>query len=122
MERLNDDAQWIVLMGFLVSFAFFFLAYVLSQSTVVGQTTAEGVLEFPKNDIRDFKLGILRYTDANLGGIDEINADITTLSLTQKNAVVTYMILPAPPGSTYDKTIYLHYSNGVTVYNETTFY
>ncbi len=26
MERLNDDAQWIVLMGFVISIAIFFLA------------------------------------------------------------------------------------------------
>ncbi len=120
MERLNDDAQWIVLMGFLVSFSFFFLALVLNQSVVVGQTTAEGVLEFPKTDIRDYKLAIFRYSDSGLGG--EINADFATLSLTRKNAVVTQIIIPAPLGSTYDNTIYLHYSNGVTVYNETAFY
>ena len=48
MARLNDDAQWIVLMGFIVSFSLFFLAIVLNQSTVVGQTTAEAVSEFPK--------------------------------------------------------------------------
>ena len=55
MARLNDDAQWIILMGFLVSFSFFFLAMVINQSTVVGQTTAESVIEFPKNDIRDVR-------------------------------------------------------------------
>ncbi len=55
MARLNDDAQWIILMGFLVSFSFFFLAFVINQSTVVGQTTAESVIEFPKNDIRDVR-------------------------------------------------------------------
>ncbi|OPY37333.1 MAG: hypothetical protein A4E35_01248 [Methanoregula sp. PtaU1.Bin051] len=119
MERLNDDAQWIVLMGFLVSFALFFLAYVLSQSTVVGQTTAEGVLEFPKNDIRDFRHVVFRYSDTGWGG--EINADITALSLARKNAIVSYMIQPPPPESVYD-TIIIHYSNGVTVFNETAFY
>ena len=55
MARLNDDAQWIILMGFLVSFSLFFLAIVINQSTVVGQTTAESVIEFPKNDIRDVR-------------------------------------------------------------------
>ena len=55
VARLNDDAQWIILMGFLVSFAFFFLALVINQSTVVGQTTAESVIEFPKNDIQDVR-------------------------------------------------------------------
>lgn len=120
MERLNEDAQWIVLMGFLVSFSFFFLAIVLNQSTVVGQTTAEGVLEFPKTEIRDFKEGIYRYSDSGYGG--EINADFTTLSLSRRNAIVTYIVSPAPVGSDYDNTIILHYSNGVTVYNETAFY
>ena len=52
MARLNEDAQWIVLMGFIVSFSLFFLAIVLNQSIVVGQTTAESVLDFPKNDIQ----------------------------------------------------------------------
>jgi hypothetical protein len=55
MARLNDEAQWIVLMGFLVSFSLFFLALIINQSTVVGQTTAESVIEFPKNDIRDVR-------------------------------------------------------------------
>ena len=55
MARLNDDAQWIILMGFLISFSLFFLAIVINQSTVVGQTTAESVIEFPKNDIRDVR-------------------------------------------------------------------
>ena len=39
-------------MGFIVSFSLFFLAVLLNQSTVVGQTTAEAVSEFPKEDIR----------------------------------------------------------------------
>ena len=63
MARLNDDAQWIVLMGFLVSFGFFFLALVINQSTVVGQTTAESVIEFPKNDIRDMRAVIIDSLD-----------------------------------------------------------
>jgi len=120
MERLNDDGQWIILMGFVVSFSLFFLAMVLNQATVVGQTTAEGVLDFPKNDIRDLKLGIFRESDSSTGG--EINLDIVTLSMTRKNAVVMYSIVPAPPGSTYDNTITMHYANGVTAYNETAFY
>ena len=55
MERLNDDAQWIVLMGFVISIAIFFLAILLNQSVLVGQTTAESVLEFPKSDIQDLR-------------------------------------------------------------------
>ena len=55
MERLNDDGQWIVLMGFVISIAIFFLAILLNQSVLVGQTTAESVLEFPKSDIQDLR-------------------------------------------------------------------
>ena len=60
MAGLSDDAQWIVMMGFVISFSFFFLAMILNQSTVVGQTTAESVLDFPKNDIRDVRSVIIQ--------------------------------------------------------------
>ena len=35
-------------MGFMVSFSLFFLAIVINQSTVVGQTTAESGLGIPE--------------------------------------------------------------------------
>ena len=55
MARLNEEGQWIVLMGLLVAVALFILALSVNQSALVVQTTAEGVLEFPKNDIRDLR-------------------------------------------------------------------
>ena len=106
MARLNDDAQWIVLMGFLVSFSFFFLALVINQSTIVGQTTAESVIEFSKNDIRDIRDVII--TNTTLSNLTVINNDITNISLSRKSAVVYY-----------DNNIhFIHYNNGVTQYNE----
>ena len=107
MAGLNDDAQWIILMGFLVSFSFFFLAIVINQSTVVGQTTAESVIEFPKNDIRDVRDLIIRNT--TLSNQTIINDDITVISLKRKGAVVKYG---------YDNSLRIHYNNGVTAYNE----
>ena len=107
MARLNDDAQWIILMGFLVSFSFFFLALVINQSTVVGQTTAESVIEFPKNDIRDVRDVIVRNT--TVSNSTEINSDITVISLSRKNAVVYYG---------WSDGLIIHYNNGVTVFNE----
>jgi hypothetical protein len=107
MAGLNDDAQWIILMGFLVSFSFFFLALVINQSTVVGQTTAESVIEFPKNDIRDIRDVIVRNTTAS--NQTEINKDIAVISLSRKNAVVDYH---------YSSGLIIHYNNGVTNYNE----
>jgi len=104
---LNDDAQWIILMGFLVSFSFFFLALVVNQSTVVGQTTAESVIEFPKNDIRDVRDVIVRNT--TMSNLTIINSDITVISLSRKNAVVDYH---------YSDSLSIHYNNGVTDYNE----
>ena len=116
MARLNDDAQWIVLMGFMVSFSLFFLGIVINQSTVVGQTTAEGVLEFPKNDILNIRSAVLQSAN------DDVCKDISTIALSRKNAVVSFGVTDAPPGSTYTKIIDIHYNNGVTVYNETANY
>jgi hypothetical protein len=112
VARLNDDAQWIVLMGFLVSFSFFFLALVINQSTVVGQTTAESVIEFPKNDIRDVRQVIGQsVNDPNL---PVIRNDITVLSMDRKGSVLKYTNF-TNGSATY---IQIHYNNGVTEYNE----
>lgn len=112
MARLNNDAQWIVLMGFIVSFSFFFLALVINQSTVVGQTTAESVIEFPKNDIRDVRQVIIQSVDLNN---DVEKNDIKVLSMNRKGSVVNYSYLIGSDGIMY---IQIHYNNGVTEYNE----
>lgn len=109
MARLNDDAQWIVLMGFLISFSFFFLALIINQSTVVGQTTAESVIEFPKNDIRDVRYVIGESVKSQNFNI--VKNDITVLSMNRKSSVVWY--------NNTTTTIDIHYNNGVTAYNET---
>ena len=113
MARLNDDAQWIILMGFLVSFSFFFLAMVINQSTIVGQTTAESVIEFPKNDIRDVRGVIISSVD--ITNPDVVRRDITVISLSRKNAVVNYS---SPQIKDNHTVINIHYNNGVTEFNE----
>lgn len=115
MAGLNDDAQWIVLMGFIVSFSLFFLAMILNQSTVVGQTTAEGVIEFPKNDIRDVKAVIIQASEAP--DQDVLRQDITAIALSRKGAVVNYTVT-APSEENTHTEIGIHYNNGVTEYNE----
>jgi hypothetical protein len=113
MAGLKDDAQWIVLMGFLVSFSLFFLATVLNQSVVVGQTTAEAVSEFPKDDIREVRSVIIdSYSMPDEGNVQN---DITVLTMSRQNAVVSFSASPAG-AYTY---IQIHYNNGVTAYNET---
>ena len=113
MARLNDDAQWIILMGFLVSFSFFFLAMVINQSTVVGQTTAESVIEFPKNDIRDVRGVIISSMNVTNPGV--VRDDITVISLSRKNAVISYT---SPQIEDNHTVINMHYNNGVTEFNE----
>jgi hypothetical protein len=113
MARLNDDAQWIILMGFLISFSLFFLAIVINQSTVVGQTTAESVIEFPKNDIRDVR-HVIGESVNQLSNFDVVKNDIKVLSMQRKSSVLDYSY------TTIENTTYIliHYNNGVTEYNE----
>jgi hypothetical protein len=127
MAGLNDDAQWIVLMGFVVSFSLFFLAMLLNQSTLVGQTTAEGVLDFPKNDVRDVKDVITESVMLYTSGRDSpsnatvVQLDIESLALSRKNAVVGYTPIDEialPTSSDKHTRISIHYNNGVTEYNE----
>lgn len=119
MAGLKDDAQWIVLMGFIVSFSLFFIAIVLNQSTVVGQTTAEAVLEFPKNDLREVRDVVIQSAYMNdEGGLfnnkTNVQNDIRTLSMSRQNAVVS--VSNTTSGSfTYGE---IHYNNGVMAYSE----
>lgn len=126
MEGVNAEGQWIIMMGFLVSLGIFFLAIIISQSTLVGQTTAEGVLEFPKNDIQDLRHDILEVvnferTNCLPGGcpkiMSNISREIQQISLYRKSAIVNYTL------SSWDcekRNVAIHYDNGVTVYDETT--
>jgi len=121
MAGLKDDAQWIVLMGFVVSFSLFFIAIVINQSTVIGQTTAEAVLEFPKDDIRGVRDVIIQSEFLDNAGIfknkTNVQNDIRTLSLSRQNSVVNLSSTPPTAGNPYS-SIDIHYNNGVTVYNE----
>jgi len=118
MAGLNDDAQWIVLMGFIVSFSLFFLAIMINQSTVIGQTTAESISEFPKNDIRGVRDMIIRSEfladDDPFYNKTTVQNEIRILSMGRQNSVVNFSTTTLG-GYTY---IDMHYNNGVTAYNE----
>lgn len=113
MAGLKDDAQWIVLMGFVVSFSLFFLAMLLNQSVVVGQTTAEAVSEFPKDDIRDVRSAAIESYMENMP--QTVRDDIRVLSMGRQNAIVD---LSGYQSGDYSY-VEIHYNNGVTAYNET---
>ena len=115
MERINrDDAQWIMLIGFIISVGILFLAIIINQSVLVGQTTAESVLEFPKSDIQDLRSEV-RTIKTNWAEpeFSEMKTDINVLALQRKNAVIE-ISGPPPPGG----PLIIHYNNGVTQYDE----
>jgi hypothetical protein len=120
MARLNDEAQWIILMAFIISFSLFFLAIVLNQSTVVGQTTSEAVSEFPKEDIRGVRNMIIQWNflDDDILFLNKttVQNDIKALALSRQNTVVFF---DSRKDSTGNYTfVKIHYNNGVSVYNE----
>lgn len=111
MAGLNEDGQWIILMGFVISVGIFFLALLVNQSILVGQTTAEAVLDFPKSDIQDLRNEVwVIYSRLNNTPTERDNVikDIETISLMRKNAVVNIT-----PGIWR-----VHYFNGITNYTE----
>ena len=118
MARLNDDAQWIVLMGFIVSFSLFFLAIVLNQSVVVGQTTAEAVSEFPKDDIRGVRDVVIQSVFMDALNKTAVQREIQTIALTRQGSVMSFSNTTDGIHTFLD----FHYNNGVTAYNETWIY
>jgi predicted RecA/RadA family phage recombinase len=129
MARLDDNGQWIVLMGIMVSVGIFFLAFIINQATLVGQTTAEGVLEFPKNEIQDTRSEIFKWAShledvTNKTKEEKIALkDISTLARYRRNAEVWFDIQDQVlvSGNLY-YPITIHYNNGVTEYEETLTY
>lgn len=121
MAGLNDDGQWIVLMGFLISIALLFLMVIMNQATLVGQTTAEGVLEFPKHEIRDLRAEVFRAEVFRAGG--EMNAglikDIEVISLKRNHAIVSISFSDYPvSGSEIYPMVTIRFNNGVCEYEE----
>jgi len=127
MACMNEDGQWIVLMGLLVAVGLFFLALIINQSALVGQTTVEGVLEFPKNDIRDLREAIFDYVDkygnTSDSAANNVRDDIIAISLDRKNAVVDFTVKePVDISGQRAYPVEIHYNNGVTVYDETIYH
>jgi len=104
-------------MGFLISIALLFLMLIVSQATLVGQTTAEGVLEFPKHEIRDFRSEVIR--SVHLETTNDIREDLRLLSLKRNHAVVSVETSELWVEDRQVTMVMIRYNNGVTVYEET---
>ncbi|HPD11410.1 MAG TPA: hypothetical protein PLN56_10515 [Methanoregulaceae archaeon] len=112
MEGLNEDGQWIILMGLIASMIIFFFALLVNQSIIVGKTTAESVLDFPKSDIQDLRREIMRIWECNPDVQDDFFISIESLALERKGALIHVHI------DTPNNMFNLHFNNGVTEYNE----
>jgi hypothetical protein len=110
VARLNEDGQWILLLGLIISVSLFILAVIVNQSVLVGQTTAESVLDFPKSDIQDLRSEVIEARQ-NTGDLTDITNDIKNLSLSRKYALVDV--------SNTSDSLTIRYNNGVTRYHET---
>ncbi|MBP1928714.1 hypothetical protein J2741_001261 [Methanolinea mesophila] len=117
MARLNDEGQWIVLMGFVISISIFILAIIVSQSALVGQTTSESVLEFSKNDIQDLRSEIMSLKERGLVNDTNLKDDIVSIALQKQNAVI--VIENRTDSVSRTEFISIHFNNGITIYNET---
>lgn len=120
MERLNDSAQWLVLLGFLISAGIFFLAVIVNESIIVGQTTAESVLTFPKADILDIRSEIIRtaQNESEDAVIDALMGNITNMTFQNKHALITITSSKGITNGRNYRNISMKYNNGATLYYE----
>lgn len=110
---MNDTAQWIMMLGFIISIILVFLALIVNQSALVGKTTSEGVLEFPKSEIQDLRAEIMEYYQRNDLNNPHLLGDLQNISFERKGAAVYY-------NNTLEEVIFIHYNDGFTEYNELT--
>jgi hypothetical protein len=119
MANLNEDAQWIVMLGFLISIILVFLALIVNQSALIGQTTSESVLEFPKSEIQDTRAEVMEYfwnkslSDEEL---HNLSIDLLNISLERKGAII-YVDNETDP-VTQINIIYIHFNDGMTDFHE----
>jgi hypothetical protein len=91
MAGLNENGQWIVMLGFIISIILVFLALIVNQSALIGKTTSESVLEFPKAPIQDLRAEISDYDqDPNLDPGERVNLieDLKVLSIQRKGVII----------------------------------
>lgn len=110
MASIDEAGQWIIMLGFIISIILVFLALIVNQSALIGKTTSESVMEFPKSEIQDLRAEIIEYYRDGTIGDGNLESDLQIISLTRKG-VVAYYISNA-------NGIFIHYQDGLTEYNE----
>jgi len=142
--KTDDSGQWLLLGAMIVAVGLAVLIVFVNQSVLAGHSSSASIMDFPKNDIREFRSevtneGYLLGIAANSQGTSlsdrqtrfETNfsrfaADTRAIFSTKGSDVyigytegLNYSILPG--GQSIDNvTIFINYNNGDTQYNETT--
>jgi hypothetical protein len=142
--KTDESGQWLLLAAMIVAVGLAVLIVFVNQSLLAGHSSAGSIMDFPKNDIREFRSeavneAYLLGTEANSQGtsltdrqsrfenmFDRFTADISYIYSTKGSTVsvkynesLNYSILPG--GQSIDNIgLILNYNNGDTQYNETT--
>lgn len=146
MSGLNtdDSGQWLLLGAMIVSVGLAVLIVFVNQSVLAGHSASASIMDFPKNDIREFRSEVTN--EAYLLGVaanghgtslwdrqtcfatnfSRFAADTRALYSAKGSDVfigyvegLNYSVLPG--GQSIDNvTIFMNYNNGDTQYNETT--
>ncbi len=117
MAGMKDSGQWLIILGFIVSVSLLMLAIVANNSMLVGQTSAESILDFPKSEILSTQHAIVQhsqlYRDSDY--VETINQTyidkLDSIAMNRINMVVG--VDPDP------SSITIHMNNGLIAYNST---
>jgi hypothetical protein len=143
MVKTDESGLWLLLGSMIVAVGLAVLIVFVNQSMLAGHSSAGSIMDFPKNDIREFRdeasnEAYLLGVEANGAGTtlaDRQSRFRTAFDLFLGNARFVYSsrgsdvkvsyaeglnISGLPGGQTLDNvTLFLYYNNGDTQYNET---
>jgi hypothetical protein len=107
---VDETGQWIIMLGFIISIILVFLALIVNQSALIGKTTSESVLEFPKSEIQDIRAEIMEYYKDGTIGDGNLSQDLENISMAKQGVIFYFSSDPSG--------ISIHYNDGLTEYNE----
>jgi hypothetical protein len=140
----DDSGQFLLLTGVIVAVGLVVLLVFINQSSMSGYSSSESIMNFPKNDIRDFRAETINQamqiatTENNIGTIDGATRQLN-FSQTFNKSKEEVRQLYARRGAVVDVsfntainstsvlayqtiqncTLYMSYTDGQTSYNET---
>lgn len=143
--KADESGQWLLLGAMILAIGLAVLIVFVNQAALAGHSASASIMDFPKNDIREFRSeimieGYLLGQEANIMGTSlperrqMLNTNFTHFAEELRNhtmakgsdSVVKYSDVDGlnystlPGGQSIDNlTIFMHYNYGDTQYNET---